>query len=92
MTVYVVEMLRYGEREAHSYICGVYSDREIAEYEAQLHMNMRVGKYSAEIHEEVVDGCKAKTLVCVIHETLDDEELENAIKSKQDYLKYRAKK
>ena len=90
--VYVVEMLRNGDRETHSYIGGVYSDRKIAEYEAQLHMNSRAGKYDAEIHEEVVDGCSGRSLVCVISETEDDEELENAIQSRKDWLKYREKR
>lgn len=89
--VYIVEMLRYGNREAHSYVSGVYSDRKIAEYEAQLHMNYRGGKYYAEIHEEIVDGCNGKSLVCRIDEFEDDEELENAIKSRKEWLNYREK-
>lgn len=66
--VYVVEMLRYGNREAHSYIAGVFSDRKIAEYEAQLHMIMRAGKYDAEIRQELIDGYGGRGLVCYINE------------------------
>ncbi len=87
--VYIIEMLRNGDRETHSYIVGVFSDRKIAEYEAQLHINMRAGKYNAEIHREAIDGYAGRSLVCVISETEDDDELENAIQSRRDWLKYR---
>jgi hypothetical protein len=91
--VYVVEMLRYGNRESHSYILGVYSDRKLAEYEAMYHMNMRAGKYSAEIRSEGVDNCHGRGLVCYIGDTyMDDEDLDVAIQSRKDYLKYRKAK
>jgi len=88
--VYVVEMLRYGNREAHSYIDGIYSDRDIAEANAKLHMIYRAGKYEAEIHEMQIDGAKGRDTVCKIGEIYENEEdLESDIKSREDWLKYR---
>ena len=91
MIVYVIEMIRNGDREQHSYIAGVFSDRKIAEYEAQLHVNMRAGKYCAEITEEYVDCHSTRRVVCFLDggNYSDDEDLENDIKSRKDYLKYR---
>ncbi len=89
--VYIVEMLRYGDRESHSYIDGVYSDRKIAEYNARLHRIYRAGKYDAEIYQMVVDGINTRRdLVCNIYENEADEYyLEDCIKSREDWLKYR---
>ena len=53
--VYVVTMYRYGDREAHSYVLGVYSTKEIAETEALREKDHRGGKYDPEIIEMPVD-------------------------------------
>ena len=91
--VYVVEMLRDGDRERHSYIAGVYSDRKIAELEAELHMGMRAGKYNAEIREEQIDGYGGRGLVCYVEDAyLDNEDYEIDIKSREEYLKHKAEK
>lgn len=45
MTLYVVEMLRWGDRECHSYILGVYSTREQAKLAGQSEEYARAGKY-----------------------------------------------
>jgi len=89
--VYIVEMLRYGEREEHSYVMGVYSDRKIAEYEAQIHMIWRAGKYNAEIREEVIDGI-GKGLVCYLSEVeMTEDQLIKAIKKRKKKLKEQQK-
>lgn len=92
--VYVVEMLRYGEREEHSYVEGVYSDLKLAEYNAKLHMLDRANKYSAEIRQEIIDhDPPGRGLVMYISEVYETEEdLEGDIKSREDYLKYRKNK
>jgi hypothetical protein len=91
MLVYTVEMLRYGEREAHSYVSGVYSSKELAICEAKLHILFRAGKYSAEIKEEIVDGFTSR-IVAFIDEVWDTEEdIQNDIKSLKDWQKYRTK-
>lgn len=51
MIVWVVEMLRWGNREKHSYIEGVYNERMWAEQAAHEEEVSRGGKYVAEIHE-----------------------------------------
>lgn len=53
---FVVEMLRYGNREAHSYIIGVWRDYTEALKEAKHHMELRGGKYDCEIHEVMIDS------------------------------------
>lgn len=51
-TYYIVEALRWGERENHSYILGLYSDLERAKQAADEHTEYRGGKYQC-----VVLGC-----------------------------------
>ena len=53
--VYVVTMYRYGDREAHSYVLGVYSTKTIAETEAVREKDYCGGKYVPEIIEMPVD-------------------------------------
>jgi hypothetical protein len=55
MQVFVVEMLRWGERELHSYVAGIYSTLEEAEAAAQEAEEDRGGKYVAEIAAFTVD-------------------------------------
>ncbi len=57
MKVWVVEALRFGDREKHSYIVGVYNCLPIAKYAAQIEEAWRGGnKYFCEIIEtEVFD-------------------------------------
>ena len=43
--LFVVEMLRYGDREAHSYVIGVYSTREMAETAGKAEVIWRGHKY-----------------------------------------------
>ena len=87
--IYVVEMLRNGDRETHSYILGIFSDRYIAECEAKIHINMRANKYCAEVREEVVDGYGGRGLVCYLDEAgSDEEDYEADIESRRDYIKY----
>jgi len=45
MKIYVCEMLRFGSRENHSYIKGVYSTPEEADNHGQLEATDRGGKY-----------------------------------------------
>lgn len=67
--VYVVEALRWGDRENHSYVVGVYSNRETAEAAVESETDWRGGKYECvvtalelnkvrneEVSDEYVDG------------------------------------
>jgi cytosine/adenosine deaminase-related metal-dependent hydrolase len=53
--LFLVEMLRYGSRENHSYNVGVYSSYKKALKIAHEAMDCRGGKYDAVIHEVHVD-------------------------------------
>lgn len=46
---YVVEMLRWGDREQHSYVIGIYKTEKAAIENACEHMDCRGGKYDCEI-------------------------------------------
>lgn len=56
MTVFSVTMYRFGSREKHSYILGVYSTLKIAKKAAEDGMKYRGGKYGYEIMSHVIDG------------------------------------
>ena len=49
--MYVVEALRWGDREKHSYVVGVYSNKELAEAAAELETDWRGGKYECVVDE-----------------------------------------
>ena len=53
---FVVEMLRDGDRERHSYIDGIYDDELLALKEAWGHIRMRDDKYGAEVSGYNVNG------------------------------------
>ena len=53
--VYVVEMLRWGDRENHSYVEGVFTTKEAAERCGYLEEIWRAGKYQASISKIQLD-------------------------------------
>lgn len=54
---FTVEMLRWGDRENHSYVIGVFDNEFDALKEAWLHMRYRAGKYDAHVTGwEINDG------------------------------------
>jgi hypothetical protein len=53
--MYVVEALRFGDREKHSYVVGVYSKKEYAEAAAESEMDWRGGKYECVVTEYGLD-------------------------------------
>lgn len=63
MILHVVEMLRSGSREKHSYVIGVYADREKAELAGEVHSVWRGGKYTYAITRvELDDGLSDEEL------------------------------
>jgi hypothetical protein len=54
--VFILEMLRNGDRESHSYIAGVYDDEILALKEAWEHMEYRANKYDAHISGHELNG------------------------------------
>ncbi len=43
--LFVVEMLRWGDRENHSYVIGVYSSKTLATLAGETEKSWRAGKY-----------------------------------------------
>lgn len=54
--VFYVEALRWGSRENHSYVVGVFGSIERACREAVDHTTYRGGKYYAAVYQTRVDG------------------------------------
>ena len=53
--VYTVNAWRFGNRENHSYIVGVYSRKEKALKAAEVEEEYRGGKYTCEVIEWIMD-------------------------------------
>jgi hypothetical protein len=53
--IYVVEMLRYGDRESHSYVVGVFTSASEAEKCGLYYDYWRGGKYRASISVHTVN-------------------------------------
>ena len=51
MSVFVTTMYRYGDREKHSYVLGVWSSSEVAMQAGQTEALWRGGKYEPEVTE-----------------------------------------
>lgn len=56
MTLYVVEALRGGSRERHSYVVGVYDTLDGARDAAEAEVNDRGGKYTCEVTAHPLNG------------------------------------
>jgi hypothetical protein len=54
--IFIVEMLRWGRRDLHSYVHGVYSTETLAREVAEVAEQDRGGKYDAEITSMRLDG------------------------------------
>jgi len=53
--LYVVEALRWGDRERHSYIVGVFSHMNLAQDAAEYEADYRGGKYECVVVECTLD-------------------------------------
>ena len=53
-TVYTVRACRWGDRETHSYIVGVYAKKHGAQKAAKIEEEWRGGKYECEILEWIL--------------------------------------
>ena len=56
MSVFVTTMYRYGDREKHSYVLGVWSSRGGAMQAGQTEALWRGGKYEPEVNEWKIDA------------------------------------
>ena len=54
-SLFVVEMLRWGDRENHSYVIGVFSTHNRAVLAGETEKSWRAGKYEYEINEYQLD-------------------------------------
>jgi len=70
MNMYIVEALRWGDRELHSYIVGVYSKIEYAEEAAEAEADWRGGKYECVVTECELDVQQK----CLSSESVDEKE------------------
>jgi hypothetical protein len=67
---YIVEALRWGERENHSYIVGLYSDLERAKVAAEEHTEYRGGKYQCVVLQCEMDSqVDSDWSASVLHQT-----------------------
>ncbi len=53
--LYVVEMLRWGDRENHSYVLGVYDTKTKAENAGKFEENYRGGKYGFYVNTVILN-------------------------------------
>jgi hypothetical protein len=56
MMAYVVTMRRYGDREKHSYVLGVWSTEYLAQINGDVERAFRGNKYIPEITEWTIDA------------------------------------
>jgi len=53
--LYVLEALKYGDREKDSYVVGVYTTEKEARYNGDIEVEWRSGKYLCEIKKVWID-------------------------------------
>ena len=58
MQIHIVEMLRWGDRENHSYVLGAYTSKGRAELAGDIEKSWRGGKYEWEITSVELDNIK----------------------------------
>lgn len=56
MTVYILSMERYGDRDGHHYNCGVFADLAVAAIMGLEHESFRANKYEMRIELAVVES------------------------------------
>lgn len=85
--VYNVHAYRWGERESHSYLVGVYSKKHRALKEADTEEQYRGGKYTCEVLEVTIDegvagNCDIKFKVIKALPQRDAEDIKNTMRRK----------
>lgn len=66
--MFIVEALRYGDRESHSYVIGVYSDFNDAAFNAALVDVSRSGKYKCVINKFTINSSYRKNSEQIIRD------------------------
>ena len=62
MKLYIVEALRWGDDENHSYTVGVYEKKQNAIYAGEIEESWRGGKYKYRITEHELNEIETKKL------------------------------
>jgi len=60
MKLFIVEALRHGDRENHSYIVGAYSNEEAANLAAKIEEAWRGGKYKCVVNNYATNQAPRK--------------------------------
>ncbi len=81
-TVYTVRACRWGDRETHSYIVGVYDKKHAAQKAAEIEREWRGGKYECEILEWTLgEGLEGRNLDEKGYKVIKDLPLVNTLKA-----------
>ena len=81
-TVYTVRACRWGDRETHSYIVGVYAKKHAAQKAAKTEEEWRGGKYECEILEFELGAENTEGGGCMPHKRIKDLPLVNTLKAR----------
>ncbi len=68
MKVYIVTMYRYGDKESHNYIIGVYTTKNIAIMNGNVELLCRGYKYYPEVIETELDKSNDNYIVVTIEQ------------------------
>lgn len=67
--LYIVEALRGGDRERHSYVLGIWDTLEAAKEAARRHVEYRGGKYSCQVNQcQLNDEMSTDWCSALLHE------------------------
>lgn len=81
--VYTVRACRWGDRETHSYVVGVYEKKHAAQEAAKIEKEWRGGKYECEILEWVLGkGIAGRELAELAYKVVKDLPKENTLKKR----------
>ena len=76
--IYIVEALRFGDRESHSYFVGVFDDKARACRAAIAEELWRGGKYECVIHHRLLNH-ERPDVIALLLEHFDGDELASKI-------------
>lgn len=74
MKIYTVTMYRYGDRDRHSYVLGVFTDKKVALETADDEVTHRHCNYLPHVQEWEVNTKRSKTVLALPNQSLRLEE------------------
>lgn len=63
MKLYIVTAYRWGNKESHNYVIGVFDNKDVASQQAKYEEERRSGKYTCEIIETEVNVYKQYQII-----------------------------